>query len=399
MPTIENPPVSKPRYDLADMAIATYSGLILAMTAVFLCAVPFALKMAATRDFVAYYSAGRQLVSHADPYDAAAVYRIEHSSGFMVDGVLVMRNPPWTLPLACPLGFFEIRVAAVFWTLALLACFLVPIHLVRKLHGSPSNYVHWLGLSFAPALICLTMGQTSLFVLLGLTLFLYYNQAHPFAAGASLWLCSVKPHLLFPFAAVLLAWILFTRSYKILAGAAVTMAVSCALTLWIDPVAFHRYMELMRSPGVVQEFVPCLSDTFRFAINQRLVWLQYLPACIASAWALWFFWKRRHTWSWVENSALLILVSLVAAPYSFVYDQSVAIPAVLHGAYRTRKRLLLFLVVCMLGTIELETIWVRISTLYYVWTAPAWLLWYLIASTSANERVAEDQHLPAVSSV
>lgn len=389
MSTVTSPPFPKHRYDLADLSIAAYSGLVLAMTAIFLCSVPFALKMAGSRDFVAYYSAGRQLVSHANPYDREAVSHIEHSSGLQVKGVLIMRNPPWTLPLAFPLGFFEVRVAAIFWNLALLISFLVPIHLARKLHGSPPNYIHWLGLSFAPALICLTMGQTSLFVLLGLSLFLYYHQTRPFAAGAALWLCSLKPHLLIPFAVVLVAWILLTRSYRILAGAAVTLLVSCALTVWIDPAAFHSYLELMRSPAVVQEFVPCLSDGFRFAINPRMVWLQYLPAGVASIWGLWFFWSRRHTWNWVEDSAPLVLVSLVAAPYSFAYDQSVAIPAVLHGAYSARSRSFLTALVVILAFIVFQATRFPITSVYYAWIAPACLAWYLLARMPRSEEPAQ----------
>ncbi len=383
MPDTTHPPAAKPRYDLADISIALLSGVVLGITALFLFTVPLAGKMAGSRDFVAYYATGRQLVQHADPYDAGAIRRIEHSVGLKGNGVLLMRNPPWGLPLAFPLGFFGVRIAALLWSLILLACLLISVHLVRKLHGSPPNYIHWLGLSFVPALMCLTMGQTSLFALLGLTLFLYYHCTRPFAAGASLWLCVLKPHLFLPFAAALLAWILFSRSYKVLAGAVAATAASCALTLWIDPSAFSAYLALMRSTSVVQEFVPCLSDAMRFSINRNAVWLQYLPAAVASAWAVWFFWRRRHGWSWIENGDLLILVSLIAAPYSFLYDQSIAIPAVMHGAFTTRKRPLLVVLVCVLAIIELQALRVRINSVYYLWTAPVWLLWYLVARSSA----------------
>jgi hypothetical protein len=374
-----NPPVARPQYDLADISIALLGGLMLAVTALFLCAVPLAGKMAGSRDFVAYYATGRQLVQHADPYDADAIRRIERSSGLSVDGVLLMRNPPWGLPLAWPLGFFGVRVAAIFWSLLLLACLLTSVNLIRVMHGSPPNYVHWLGLSFTPALICLTMGQTSLFALLGLTLFLRYHKAHPFGAGAALWLCTVKPHLLLPFFVALLAWILVSRSYRLLAGAVVAMAASWLATYALDPSAFSRYMALMRSPSVVQEFVPCLSDAMRFAIRPQSVWLQYLPAMVCSMWALYYFWRRRHNWDWLENGGLLVLASLIAAPYSFVYDQSLAIPAMLNAGYRVRNRNLLLIVVGCLLAIGLQATRVRVSSAWYLWTAPAWLVWYLIA--------------------
>ena len=380
--------VTRPHYDLADISIALLSGLMLAITALFLCAVPLAGKMAGSRDFVAYYATGRQLVQHADPYDPGAMRSIERASGLSVEGVLLMRNPPWGLPLAYPLGFLGVRVAAVFWSLILIACLLIPVHLIRQMHDSPPNHIHWLALSFTPALMCLTMGQTSLFALLGLTLFLRYHRAHPFGAGAALWFCMLKPHLFLPFAVVVLAWIVFTRSYKVLAGALLAMAASCLITLWMDPTAFARYLDLMRSQSVVQEFVPCLSDSLRFVINPHAVWIQYLPAALASLWALSYFWIRRRSWDWLENGAALMLISLVAAPYAFPYDQCLAIPAVIHGAYKTRKRGLLVILVCVLALIGLEATRMRISSAYYLWTAPVWIVWYLVARAYPSDSPA-----------
>ncbi len=379
MATGASPAATPPRYDVADISIALFCGLMLAITALFLCAVPLAGKMAGSRDFVAYYATGRQLVQHANPYDPDAIRQIERASGLSVNGVLLMRNPPWSLPLAYPLGFLGVRVAALFWSLLLIGFLFLTVRMIRELNGSPENHLHWLAISFTPALICLTMGQTSLFGLLGLTLFLRYHKTHPFGAGAALWLCAIKPHLLLPFAAVLGLWILVSRSYKVLAGAVTASAASVVLTLLVDPHAFADYTALMRSPGVVQEFVPCLSDSIRFLINPRLIWVQYVPAALTSLWALFYFWRRRQTWSWTGNGYLLILVSLVAAPYAFLYDQGLVMPAVLYAAYNTRKRGLLVVLVGLLAAIEAETLGVRITSVYFLWTAPAWLIWYLVA--------------------
>ncbi len=392
MATTANPPVARPRYDLADFAIALITGLFLAVIALSLCTVPLAGKMVGFRDFVAYYATGRQLVHHADPYDSEAIRRIEDQAGLPVKGVLLMRNPPWGLPLAYPLGLLNVHVAFVVWSILMLGCLLIPLVLLRRMHGSPPNYIHWLAFSFTPALMCLNMGQTSLFALLGLVLFLRYHGTHPFAAGAALWLCALKPHLFLPFFAALAAWILFTRSYKVVAGAVVAMAASIALAYWIDPSAFPRYIALMRSPAVVQEFVPCLSDVLRFWIRPTAVWLQYLPASLASLWAIYYYWSRRHSWNWLENSCPLMLVSIVAAPYSYVYDQGVVIPAVVHGAYTTRARWTLIVLVAALAVIGVEATLVRVISRWYLWTAPFWLAWYYTARTaraSQKARLAE----------
>ncbi len=146
--------------DYADFSIAIVGGLALALTILFLFAVPVAGKLSASRDFVSYWATGQQLVRHANPYDRDAVAALEHSAGLTVKAVLIMRNPPWALPLAYPLGFLPLRLAGILWSLILLACLLISVRMVRELHGSPPNRIHWLGLAFTPGLICLTMGQT-----------------------------------------------------------------------------------------------------------------------------------------------------------------------------------------------------------------------------------------------
>src|SRR5580658_8107419 len=236
-----------PRTDYADFAIALASGLILAISAIFFISVLFSGKMAGSRDYVSYWSTGVQLRHHADPYNWQQMMDLQHAAHLDAKGVLFMRNPPWALPLAYPLGFLELRIGAFIWNILLLGCLLTSVHLVRVMHGSPNNYVHWLGVAFTPAIICLNMGQTGLFALFGLVLFLRLHRTHPFAAGLALWLCSLKPHLLLPFAAVLLVWIIVSRSYKILAGWVLAMATSIALAWWIDPQAWSRYLALMRS--------------------------------------------------------------------------------------------------------------------------------------------------------
>ena len=178
------------------------------------------------------------------------------------------------------------------------------------MYGRPGNRLHWLALSFAPALLCLFVGQTALFALLGLVLFLRLYRDSPFLAGLSLWLCALKPHLFLPFGAVLLAWIVVSKSYRILAGAMAAMAASLALTWLIDPSAWSGYSDMMRASGIEKEFIPCLSVAMRLWLSPRAMWLQYLPAAVACAWALACFWPRRHAWDWSKDGSLLMLVSI-----------------------------------------------------------------------------------------
>ena len=373
-------PAAQKKYDYADISIAGITGLALALTALFLCVVPLT-DIAGKRDFVAFWATGQQLAHRANPYDRDAMMRIERSVGFPVlDEVLYMRNLPWALPLAYPLGFLNLRVAAFLWSLALLACLLLSVRIVWQIHGRPANYVHWLGVSFAPALLCLMMGQTTLFALLGYTLFLSLHRSHPFWAGVALWLCALKPHLFLPLGLVMLLWILLTKSYRVLGGAVAALASSCAILYLIEPTAWVDYARMMRTMGLEGAHVPCLSVALRFWLRQQTAAFNYVPAALGCAWALGYFWWHRHRWDWVKDGSPLLLVSLFVAPYSWVYDDGVAIPALLHGAYRTRSRILLAVLAVASLVFEAELIYgVKMQSFFYLWTAPTWLVWYLCA--------------------
>lgn len=345
------------------------------------CVTAFALTIPA-RDFLSYWAAGQQLIHHANPYDAIAVERLQRAAGFGGRGVLlVMRNPPTALPLALPLGLFGPKPGGLLWSLLLLGCLAGSILIIRTMHGNPENNLYLIGYFFGPAVACLLTGQIALFVLLGLVLFLRLHRDHPLAAGACLWLCLLKPHLFLPFGIALLAWILVTRRYKVAIGAVAAIVGGLVVVFPLDPSCWTQYRHMMQASGIVDEFIPCWSVVLRRSIDPRAMWLQFLPAALGCIWALWYFWKNRHEWDWVEHGSLLMLVSVLVAPYAWLIDQSVLIPALLHGAYRARSRALTILLASASTLIIIQIfLGVGVHSRVNLWPAPFWLIWYLFAA-------------------
>jgi len=102
-----------------------------------------------------------------------------------------------------------------------------------------------------------------------------------------------------------------------------------------------------------------------------------------------YFWRRRAAWDWKIDGSLLMLVSLVAAPYCWLYDQCLAIPALLEGAYATRSRNLLTVLALAILLMDIELVCaVHVISPLYLWTAPAWLAWYLCARGMPVDRAA-----------
>ncbi len=356
------------------------------------------------RDFLSYWTAGRQLIHRSNPYDVAAVDRLEADAGFHgPSGSLVMLNPPLALPLALPLGLLGSRLGGVLWSLALLACLVGSVRITRTMHGNPPNDLHTLGYYFAPAIACILTGQIPVFALLGLALFLRLHRTHPAYAGASLWLCAVKPHLFLPFGVALLAWILATKCYRIIIGAAAACAAATVLTLLLDPRAWTQYRDMMHAfaPRIAREFIPCLSVVLRRSIDSRAMWIQFIPAVLGCLWALYYFRKYRREWNWMEHGSLLMLVSIFVAPYTWLIDQSILIPAMLHAAYRARSRAFTIVLASASALILLQIfLGADVRSKWNLWPAPFWLAMYLIGAKqeetpiSANTVTPTQTHSP-----
>jgi hypothetical protein len=197
----------------------------------------------------------------------------------------------------------------------------------------------------------------------------------------SLWLCALKPHLFLVTGVVLLAWVLVTKNYKILAGAAAALAASCLVVNWIDPSAWGQYAAMMNDSGINQEVIPCVSIVLRKLLSPSTISLQYVPAILGCGWALVYFWQRRRTWNWIKDGSMVALVSVLVAPYSWITDQAFAIPPLVHGAIRTRSQVLLVALAAASIVLEIELLsGIILASNFYLWTAPAWLAWYLLAN-------------------
>lgn len=370
------------------LALAAF--LLALMFAIDICVVMLTGNGSQHRDFVSYWASGQLFVHHQNPYDADAIRRLELDQRYPAEHqVLIVRNPPSALVLVAPLGFVSYRAAALLWSLLLVACWIVSVRMLWVMQGRPTQRFRVLGYSFpprlvpllfAPALMCMLAGQTGLFALLGLVLFLRFHRSQPFLAGVALWLCALKPHLFLPFAAVLLLWVIVTRSYPVLVGAILALATSTAVALRVDPLAWAQYTQMMRTIGIEREFIPCLGIALRFAINPSATWLQYVPAALGCIWAVWYYWSRRDHWDWLQHGPLLALVSMLVSPYAWVTDQVLAVPALMWAVHRTSRGILLPLALAS-AAIEVAVLCnIYMHSAFYLWTAPAWLAWYLYAA-------------------
>jgi hypothetical protein len=126
-------------------------------------------------------------------------------------------------------------------------------------------------------------------------------------------------------------------------------------------------------------------------------WIQYLPAAAGCIWALDYVRKQTAVWDWLHHGSLLILVSLLVAPYEWFTDTAIALPAILAAVYVCRSQILLATLALASAAIEIQVLQgFPFHSKMYLWLAPAWLAWYLLATQSVN---SPDRRLAGLNSV
>ena len=156
------------------------------------------------------------------------------------------------------------------------------------------------------------------------------------------------------------------------------------MPLIFNPSIYPHYAAMARTAGIEAEFMPTLSELLRIVVQPEAAWLQFLPACVGCFWAYWYFHRHRNDWDWRTHGSLLMLVSLLVAPYSWFTDQVVLLPAILQAIYfaadSSRDRALLWFV-AIDGVALIEVLCgVQLDSALYLWTSITWLAWYLVAT-------------------
>jgi hypothetical protein len=338
-------------------------------------------RAATTRDYLEYWSA-EQLYAHgANPYDAAATLKVERSVGFDKFPPLMTFSPPVAFFFALPLGWVSAKLGLSLWLTFLFACLLVSIWLLRRMYGRSETLFHLIGIVFPPTIWCLTAGQLGVVFLLEIVLFLYFHKSRPVLAGAALAFCALKPHLFLPCLLVLVLWSLHKRNFRVVTGMLCAAAASCLLTMSRDWSIWAQYAQMASAKGIVSTFSPTVSVALRLLIDRNAHWLGFLPEAGACIWAAWYYWRRRGSWEWADHGLVVLAVSVACAPYSFYTDQAMLFPVVMAGLLATKRfRRAVIFVALILGLGWISVIeGISLTSAFYVWTAPALLVWFLDA--------------------
>jgi hypothetical protein len=346
----------------------------------------------AGRDSIAYWAAAKLLLHHQDPYSAPSVLALERSQGYGPDKPLVLRTPPWSLWVVLPLGLLNSYWAWVVWLAVLLASLVLSMRISWRLYGDgirPPTVFLLAGYLFAPVPACLAAGQLGLVLLLGIVLFFFLVERHPWLAGAVLLIPFAKPHLFGLLWPILAIWIATGKKWSLAGGFALAFSSAAAIACAFDPAVFWHYRDMLRQSSIQYEFIPALSGVLRLIFFRRFFWAQFLPMSVGFVCSGWYYWKNRRAWSWKEHGAGLLVASVLTTPYAWMTDEAILLPAILQGVLwvywakstlTLKSQLAISAFACLDGLLLLILrAKVPFATGIYFWSSLVWVSWYWYA--------------------
>lgn len=271
-------------------------------------------------DFRPYWSSTYLLAHGQDFSDPALMDDIERAlTGWKEPYTMHAWFAPTGNLVLLPFTLIPFSWAADFWLLTNIAVVSLAVLLIWR----KSTLNAWIpilaGFGFSMTLVSLAVGQVNTLVLLGLTLFLFFNRSnHPYAAGASLILTTVKPHLVILTLPLLVLDVIRRKEWRVLAGFGGTWVGSMLLLTLLYPNWLNSFCRLVKVGMHTLRETPTISGLLVVTGGGtwgKWIWIAAVPLAAALWWSRARFWRRRRL---IDIS---VIAGLVVAPVGWSYDQ------------------------------------------------------------------------------
>lgn len=373
-----------------------------ALAALFVIAAGFAGRFlpsdaAGKTDFVEYAAAARLLLAGDNPYDASKLLPLQREAGWGDPKADMMWNPPWVFPLVLPTALVPWNPGLAAWVAVQLLAVMASAVLSWRLAGGPGRLL-WAAaataLLFAPAFYLYRMGQISGFLLLGLAGFAAGMRAgRPALAGAAAALTAIKPHLLLPFAVLLVCDACVSRATRraVLVGGGV-LALAAAFPMLWNPDVWRQYAEAVRAPGDEFHYAPSdwdppiLAGKIAHEVGGGMA-VQMLPSVLATAVLVGYWWTKRRAWDWSRELPRVVVVAYLTTGYgAWGFDAVVLLlPVVqaaawLAGSPNGRLRLWAAAAYLLLNAAIFQRLDQQLGLQASLAWGPAFAVWYVVVA-------------------
>lgn len=307
-----------------------------------------------TNDFIEYWTAFQLFTAQSNPYDPAALLKLQQAIGWSDATPLMMWNPPWLLLVMAPVLVFGFPQAAVIWLMINLGLlgwlvymtvdvlFSGGITLRRMLYGVVA------AATFFPMWTSLKVGQLGVFLSWAFCGAIWaIERKRPVMAGICLSLWSLKVHLFLPVAVYLVfrsmkdpfLWRCFAYSALFLSIFIIATELyhPAAITEWLG--AFEGAKKFNQLPHIQGSSVQVvLVEQWIAASLTGAVRMFLAEDGLTPAWPMWVVpligvfivgvaaIRTPKDSTYLQGLCLASLVAVAFAPFGWVFDFSILLP-------------------------------------------------------------------------
>jgi hypothetical protein len=286
-------------------------------------------------DFLLFWSSAKLILQGQNPYDGGLLLTTMSQTVGPMEYDMRVPTPPALAGLLLPLAILPFNIALLTWTISNVA--LAGLHLVYQTIQIPDNRQK-LAIKFAfistfyPLFLAIKLAQIIPLLFFCTALFCanqdkLIDRRKGFFSGLALAVCTIKPHLFLPFLIVVSLWTLRARMWRVAIGFIIGVA-----SLWLFPVCFNSKVYSLYLNSDLSNSLNWRTPTIGFWLAELaggVAYLKFLPLLLACGYALW-----TGLTVLLDEGALrritrrMIPLSLACAPYLWVYDFVLLIPAI-----------------------------------------------------------------------
>jgi hypothetical protein len=288
-------------------------------------------------DALEYWSANQLADNNMNPYSGSEMFKLQRSILPMSEPIM-MWNPPWTLSIFDP--FLRIQNFNSFtqiWFIGSILAYVSSCWILIRLFINDSKIdipLLIVILSFSPFLSALSLGQISVWPLLGFSLFLLSTrQSNPLVCWIGLVFMSIKFHLFLALAPVIA---LYSYKQNYLRSALILVTISPAIYIIFEPELFLTWFKITLGISAADNAIPArtwatttlpsliqLTSGYRIDYTILSLALIFIVALICAKTKLQRFIDLKLV------VILVLLISLPLMPFAWFFDYTVIVPALI----------------------------------------------------------------------
>ena len=342
--------------------------------------------------FKAYWSASYLLASSENFADRDLLLQVEQQlTNHRKDYALVTWNPPWLLALLLPYTLVSFQQATWLWLFTNISLIFISSVLVWQLRAQREVVRRrgWIApliaYFFVPTLIAMMLGQVNTLVLIGLAAFLHFEaQEQQVAAGMSLVLTLVKPHLVYITLPLVLLTAVYRRQWRLLLGFGTFLVVLVLIVFALRPTFITDYTTTVTESRLLQWAIPTiggfLSEQFGW------FWVKFIGVIILPLAVVWWWRQRDKLPVMTQLVDVTLLISVITAPFGWGYDVIVFILPILQiviwvvdGRLPRGEGIGYMSLLLLINIASFIQRSIGMSEVYYFWLPPAIAIIYGIA--------------------